>query len=527
MTLLPLTSLRCRAGLPLVLGLTFWVSSSAALSGGQSAEKADEAAASANLSRRLLRKVTVAAEKTPLDRLIAGLAKEHGLPIVIDEPTLTANKVSVESPVTLHAAGISLRSALHLILGPLKLATVSHEGKLTVTTRARADEETESRRYDVRRLAAGDDYAPLIAMFEALSKGEGAHAFWAEAIPDAGMIEIDWPPALHDEVPRLLFELERRLAAPGGSPSPPAPDPIRDAERALRMKLAGPCDLKCDNEPLDATLKRFAVGHALPLWIDPALYEVSDPYRFRPDRASVTFDLRGVRLESALSHILGRNLLWDIEDEMLKVSAQYLDRSLEIAIHDVRDFQGRAPLIWENKPTEEKRALAKARGRDPRSEVDAPLLIAAIQATIEPADWSENSGAGAIGSYRGLLVVRQNALIQRQIVDLLDDLRAARLRQPPQPASVAEAPARLTLVVYDLDQTAPSPRRLAELISKEVAPASWKAAGGEGTIAVGPASLAVRQSAEVHQEIVELLHRRVRSNWRPRAGMGFMGIGPP
>jgi hypothetical protein len=58
---------------------------------------------------------------TPLSDVVAYFQDKHGIPIVLDEKELKSASVGTDTPITLVSSGISLRSALGLILDGVKL----------------------------------------------------------------------------------------------------------------------------------------------------------------------------------------------------------------------------------------------------------------------------------------------------------------------------------------------------------------------------------------------------------------------
>jgi hypothetical protein len=80
------------------------------------------------------------------------LGELHQLEIVLDKDALQAEGVSIDLPISLKVAGISLKSALPLILEPNGLDYLIKNEVLTITTAAKAREHFETRVYDISRL---------------------------------------------------------------------------------------------------------------------------------------------------------------------------------------------------------------------------------------------------------------------------------------------------------------------------------------------------------------------------------------
>lgn len=80
------------------------------------------------------------------------LKELHDLEILFDKTALQENGVSTDLPISLKIAGISLKSALPLILEPLGLDYIIKNEVLVITTVAKAREHFETRVYDISRL---------------------------------------------------------------------------------------------------------------------------------------------------------------------------------------------------------------------------------------------------------------------------------------------------------------------------------------------------------------------------------------
>ena len=91
---------------------------------------------------------------TPLNDVVDYLKDLHGIEIQLDSPALKEAGVDEMTPVTKELKGISLRSALKLMLDELQLKCVIHDGVLLITTVAKAerDDFMETRVYAVTDL---------------------------------------------------------------------------------------------------------------------------------------------------------------------------------------------------------------------------------------------------------------------------------------------------------------------------------------------------------------------------------------
>lgn len=85
----------------------------------------------------------------PLSEVILYLKDIHSIQIVIDQAALADEGISSDTPVTQTLAGISLRSALKLILEPLQLTYVIDDEVMKITTSIKAEELLQIRVYPV------------------------------------------------------------------------------------------------------------------------------------------------------------------------------------------------------------------------------------------------------------------------------------------------------------------------------------------------------------------------------------------
>ncbi len=94
-------------------------------------------------------------ENAPLEEVLATLAKTAGVNLWIDRETLTADGISTdEMPVDLHLGTVTVWQAMHFLLKPLELEWNGSDGVLTITTRVKADENHDTRTYDVQAIVA-------------------------------------------------------------------------------------------------------------------------------------------------------------------------------------------------------------------------------------------------------------------------------------------------------------------------------------------------------------------------------------
>lgn len=96
--------------------------------------------------------VTIEAVEAPVDEIVAGLRKELGVNLVLDQKALNDTGVSADTPVTVKLSDVSARTVLAEALRPLNLTCVYRDETLSVTTTEEADALLVTRVYSVAGL---------------------------------------------------------------------------------------------------------------------------------------------------------------------------------------------------------------------------------------------------------------------------------------------------------------------------------------------------------------------------------------
>ena len=94
--------------------------------------------------------------ETPLDQAVDYLKDLHGIEIQLGKRALEEAGIGADLPISCTLKGISLASALRLMLGQFDLTYVVRHGVMLITTPAAVRKMIELRVYDVRDLL-GDD----------------------------------------------------------------------------------------------------------------------------------------------------------------------------------------------------------------------------------------------------------------------------------------------------------------------------------------------------------------------------------
>jgi type II secretory pathway component GspD/PulD (secretin) len=104
------------------------------------------------IERRLSTPVSVSFEGAPLGKVIDELRDVNGINIVIDDPALQEQGISLESPITIKLDQVSLRSALNMILHKVHLTHLVKDEALQITTEERAKGKLVAVTYQVADL---------------------------------------------------------------------------------------------------------------------------------------------------------------------------------------------------------------------------------------------------------------------------------------------------------------------------------------------------------------------------------------
>lgn len=147
--------------------------------------------------------------ETPLKDAIEFSADLHSITIFIVEDELDDAGIALDSPITLDIAGITLRSALNIMLKRLDLTYVIEDEVMKITTVEAAEKKLVTRVYDVRKLAeAGFEQDALAKTITAAVRAKS----WDEErniseLPGCLIVTQSQP--AHREIVELLHQLSR------------------------------------------------------------------------------------------------------------------------------------------------------------------------------------------------------------------------------------------------------------------------------------------------------------------------------
>lgn len=157
-------------------------------------------------------------QEQPLTDVFDFLKQKHQIEIQLDVKALTDAGVGSDTPITRHIKGITLDSALDLMLNELDLTWLIHDEVLYITSNAAAQNMIETRVYPVRDLLdpLADDlnYESLIEVLAeaATASGTSPHPHSIRIYRPAAALVITRSVLVHRRVEKLLKELRQARA---------------------------------------------------------------------------------------------------------------------------------------------------------------------------------------------------------------------------------------------------------------------------------------------------------------------------
>jgi len=414
--------------------------------------------------------------ETPLGDVIATLRDYHEIEILIDQRALDDVGVPRDCPITISLKGISLRSALRLMLRELDLTYVIRDEVLLITTPEESRRMTYVRVYPVDDLvASGSAKRECRSLLMAIKTcvlpqswdemgGSGSISTIPPGTPKA--LVVTQSQEVHDELEPFLRALRTAVQAQraGGwhwhdaSGTPERAIPAwGPAERRIAKELKSPTHLEFIETPLQHVIDTIKDFHRIEIQIDQrALEDVGVP-----SDTAITINLKGVSLSSALRLMLRQlDLTYLIRDEVLLVTTpEEAETTLVTSIYPLNGLVvgRREPLQngagnrwkrWASKPgspkaeaeawSGEDEGCGSARGPDRRGGelFTYPDLTHTITDLIARESWSDVGGPGdlcviSLGDFEAL-VVMQTQVVHAEIAGLL---ARPEFRKPSAPTS--------------------------------------------------------------------------------------------
>lgn len=477
-------------------------------------------------------KVTLAFDQTPLSDVVTTLKEKLAIDVIRDEVALNDEGIDLDFPVSTRANDEPVYLLLDRMLGRT-LAWDFREGILRITTRTAAETHLVTRGYDLSGfLNKGYSVRQLESLLSFASSGQ-----WERNDGVGGTLSIVGDSLIVYQTNRSHREIAGVLAA---LRTPARQTFIGEASQnvQLRESFKHPVTVEFDQTPLDDALASLSEKIGSTIHID----ELSLSDNGISVDAPVTLSLHEKPLHVVLDTLLTPLELTCIvkNGELLVTTDVNCQELMALALYDVRDIC--------------------------RSEKTSRQLLTTIQEATS-GQWEDIDGLGGGMAFArpGILVVQQTGPLHDEILAVIDQLRA--LRQHAEPAG--ERPWERVVETRFHRVPVHVANFLESNLPKLIAPETWRseerpdAPGTIERISAAPIRLgfphssptkkekdeneknsgkekpaetqidtvvlAIRQTAEVHEEIPAVLQRAENGDekffgtWGP-CGYGFFQV---
>lgn len=400
----------------LLSGCALWAG--ALLNPGYAAD--DSFAAAEERIREALRSpTTLEFADAPFAEVVKYLSKFHKIEIRLDEQPLEKVGIAPDTPITRRLKGLSLRSALRMILRDLNLTYNIEQGVLVITTPKAAAERLPTRVYSIAELVLPPppaDQANLDRLVKFIASGiapsswqsTGGRATAAlQGSGEARSLVVRQIAPIHDEIDELWAALKQVAQLKEAVPQAGFGGRfIRSpAERKILESLRMPVDLEFEETPLSDVLEYLK---------DLLAIEIARDTRGMTDTGvgselPVTIKLRGVRFDKALTAILKpMDLDYLIDNEVLLIASR--DTARKTLYPHLYVIPNLVESGTEPDPTK------------------ADALARRITGRVQPSTWVDVGGPGVIVPLRvgrtEVLLIAQTFHAHEEIAAILSAQRA-------------------------------------------------------------------------------------------------------
>jgi hypothetical protein len=191
--------------------------------------------------------------ETPLSDVVEFLQNKHRITIQFNKKALDDVGIGSDTPITKSLVGITLRSALRLMLQELDLTYIIDNEVLLITTPENANNRLFAEVYDVSDLVtcrdekdeAWEDYGPLIEAITTIrptawSASGGPGTICAGTFGHAKVLIVSHSQEVHEEIAELLTKIRGVVTKTGEKSAPPRRNrPSADRGRGASSSRAG------------------------------------------------------------------------------------------------------------------------------------------------------------------------------------------------------------------------------------------------------------------------------------------------
>jgi hypothetical protein len=191
--------------------------------------------------------------ESPLQEVVDYLKEQHGIEIKIDNMGLQDVGIDASSPVTVSLKGVTLRSALNIMLRELSLTWIIEDEVLMITTPEEADMRLETKVYDVADLVVcRDDHDRLWEDYDALveiitstikpttwSETGGPGDIKGSSLGTAKVLVVSQTRYMHEEIAGLLKNIREIAKKTPNAGTPRRNRPVSPAPKKRAADIGG------------------------------------------------------------------------------------------------------------------------------------------------------------------------------------------------------------------------------------------------------------------------------------------------
>jgi hypothetical protein len=207
--------LNLRPVAPLVLVVSLFLGTPARCANQPPSTPHDRSQAEAKIRQSLKEPTVFEFIEQPLQDVLDSIKERHRIEIKLDKRALDDAGIGTDTPVTRNLRGVSLQSALQLMLHDLDLTWIIENEVLLITTNDSALAKLETRVYDVGDLLDGAHRAKHLVEVIARSASFPEYCFNDQAItPYRNLLLIRTTQHVHAEIEDVLSQMRNKLRPP-------------------------------------------------------------------------------------------------------------------------------------------------------------------------------------------------------------------------------------------------------------------------------------------------------------------------
>jgi hypothetical protein len=432
---------------------------------------------------------------SPLSDVATYIRERHNVAIQLDTAALDTAGVTSDSPVTIDVEGVTLRSALNLMLKSIELTYCLQDGVLLITTPEEVDTRLVREVYDARHfLFSTDELGRRERDADGLLEMVMSHVqptTWTD-VGGTGAIEVldqglivaqSW--TVQQEVAQFVQAIDKAYAQhhQGNFRSPiEVGENDSSSTQAVRRALAEPTSLQFNESPLSDVVVFIKEQHKLQVQLDTAALDTAGITTDSP----VNIDVEGVPLANSLNIMLKSiESTYVVRDEVLLITTpEEVDNQLITRIYPVYDLL-EAERRADARPAKQPQVAPGAAAASPY----APS--GTVPAKEAPKRGAPESAVRAAPAAPGTVTSTDN----------VED-KAYTVR--PVTGGSSGPPLSRTGKVYPSASL-----QLVATVTATVGPTTWTDVGGTGAISYVPEfqGLVISQTDDVHAQIEDLFER--------------------